>query len=123
MQTTLVFDQTIPLELERDAHLVVACIGEGKELGPVMGPEHGKDTPCAVGNPIFVDVDGDGFKPNGDMLGLPLVLEPGQSRRRDTSIRIRTRGRRDARNSHPSANEIRTFRPHNSRFRAILIPI
>ena len=74
---TLVFDETIPLVLERDAHLVVACIGEGKELGPVMGPDRGKDTPCAVGNPIFVDTDGDGFKPNGDMLGLPLVLEPG----------------------------------------------
>jgi hypothetical protein len=74
---TTVFDETIPLELKRDAHLVVACIGEGKELGPVMGPERGKDTPCAVGNPIFVDIDGDGFEPNGDMLGLPLVLEPG----------------------------------------------
>jgi hypothetical protein len=74
---TTVFDETIPLELKRDAHLVVACIGEGKELGPVMGPERGKDTPCAVGNPIFVDIDGDGFKPNGDMLGLRLVLEPG----------------------------------------------
>ncbi len=74
---TTVFDETIPLVLKHDAHLVVACIGEGKELGPVMGPEQGKTPPCAVGNPIFVDIDGDGFKPNGDMLGLPLVLEPG----------------------------------------------
>jgi hypothetical protein len=43
-----------------------------------MGPDRGKIVPCAVGNPIFVDVDGNGFEPNGDMLGLPLVLEPGQ---------------------------------------------
>ncbi len=76
-QDTVVFDQTIPIAVDRDAHLVVACAGEGKELGPVMGPDHGKDMPCAVGNPIFVDVDGGGFEPNGDMLGLPLVMEPG----------------------------------------------
>ena len=76
-QDTVVFEQTIPLMLKSDAHVVVACAGEGSQLGPVAGPDHGKDMPCAVGNPIFVDVDGDGFKPNGDMLGLPLVLEPG----------------------------------------------
>jgi hypothetical protein len=38
-----------------------------------MGPEHAEDKPVAVSNPIFVDVDGGGFKPNGDTLGdLPL---------------------------------------------------
>ncbi len=74
---TVVFDETVPLTLERDAHVVVACIGEGKQLGAVMGPDGGKAVPCAVGNPIFVDVNGNGFEPNGDMLGLPLVLEPG----------------------------------------------
>jgi hypothetical protein len=77
-RATTVFDEEIPVALDRDAHLVVACIGEGKGLGPVMGPDRGKIVPCAVGNPIFVDVDGNGFEPNGDMLGLPLVLEPGQ---------------------------------------------
>ncbi len=74
---TVVFDETVPLVLERDAHVVVTCIGAGKQLGAVMGPDRGKDAPCAVGNPIFVDVNGNGFEPNGDMLGLPLVLEPG----------------------------------------------
>ena len=34
-----------------------------------MGPEHADDRPVAVSNPIFVDVDGNGFKPNGDSLG------------------------------------------------------
>lgn len=65
----LKFDQTIPLRLERDTHVVVATIGEHSKLGPVMGPDHGKDRPVAVSNPIFVDVDGGGFKPNGDDLG------------------------------------------------------
>jgi hypothetical protein len=29
-------------------------------------------SPIAVSNPIFVDVDGNGFQHNGDELGLPL---------------------------------------------------
>ena len=76
-RATVVFDENIPLALESDAHLVVACAGVGKTLGAVMGPGVGKRMPTAVGNPIFVDVDGDGFEPNGDLLGLPLPLEPG----------------------------------------------
>jgi hypothetical protein len=75
-RATVIFDQEVPIELASDAHLVVACAGEGKGLGDVMGPDHAKDMPTAVGNPIFVDVDGDGFKPNGDQLGLPLPLPP-----------------------------------------------
>ena len=66
---TVKFDQEIPLRLERDSHAIVAAIGEQSKLGPVMGPEHAEDRPVAVSNPIFVDVDGGGFKPNGDPLG------------------------------------------------------
>ncbi len=76
-QETVAFDESISLQLDSDAHLVVACAGEGKKLGPVTGPQTGERMPVAVGNPIFVDVDGGGFKPNGDMLGLPLPVEPG----------------------------------------------
>jgi hypothetical protein len=76
-QGTIVFDENIPVELKSDAHLVVACAGEEKQLGPVVGPDHAKEMPTAVGNPIFVDIDGGGFKPNGDMLGLPLPVGPG----------------------------------------------
>jgi hypothetical protein len=76
-QGTVVFDEELAIELASDASLVVACIGEGEGLGPVMGPDHAKDPPAAVTNPFFVDVDGDGFEPNGDMLGLPLPVEPG----------------------------------------------
>jgi hypothetical protein len=31
--------------------------------------------PFAVSNPIFVDVDGGGFKPNGDDLGVPFPVK------------------------------------------------
>jgi hypothetical protein len=76
-QGTIIFDEKVAVELKSDAHLVVACAGEEKQLGPVVGPDHAKEMPTAVGNPIFVDVDGEGFKPNGDMLGLPLPIGPG----------------------------------------------
>jgi hypothetical protein len=66
---TVKFDQEIPLRLEQDTHIIVAAIGEKSKLGSVMGPEHAADRPVAVSNPIFVDVDGRGFKPNGDTLG------------------------------------------------------
>jgi hypothetical protein len=67
--TTIKFDQEIPIPLNRDAHVIVVAIGEQSKLGPVMGPEHANDRPVAVSNPIFVDVDGGGFKANGDSLG------------------------------------------------------
>ncbi len=66
---TVKFDQEIPLRLEGDTHVIVAAIGERSKLGPVMGPEHADDRPVAVSNPIFVDVDGGGFKSNNDTLG------------------------------------------------------
>ena len=34
--------------------------------------------PVAYTNPIFVDVDGQGFKPNGDNLGHPLLVAPSR---------------------------------------------
>jgi hypothetical protein len=70
------FDAQIPVKLKGDTHVIVATIGEGLELGPVLGPQHGKRPPVAVANPIFVDVDGGGFKPNGDLLDLPLAVAP-----------------------------------------------
>jgi hypothetical protein len=71
------FDQEIPLRLQRDSHVIVAAIGEQSKLGPVMGPEHAEDRPVAVSNPIFVDVDGGGFKSSNDPLGeLPVKGGP-----------------------------------------------
>ena len=69
------FDQEIPLALKADTHVIVAAIGEQSKLGPVMGPDHAADLPVAVSNPIFVDVDGGGFKPNGEAVGkVPVKL-------------------------------------------------
>lgn len=65
------FEATLPIDLKADTHVIVATIGEGLQLGRVMGPERGKIPPVAVSNPIFVDVDGQGFKSNGDLLDLP----------------------------------------------------
>lgn len=64
------FDQEIPVTLSGDAHLVVVAVGEGLTLAPVMGGRKGGGVPLAVSNPIYVDVDGGGFKANGDALGL-----------------------------------------------------
>jgi len=67
--STVKFDQDIPLSLSADTHVIVAAIGEHSKLGAVMGPDHAADLPVAVSNPIFVDVDGNGFKASGDPLG------------------------------------------------------
>lgn len=63
------FDQTIPVALASDAHVIVVAVEEGGTTGPVMGDG---DVPMAISNPIYVDVDGNGFKPNFDTLGAPL---------------------------------------------------
>ena len=69
------FETEIDLpKFEVDTHLIVATIGEGLTLGAVMGPEQGKLPPAAVANPIFLDVDGSGFKANRDDLGVPFML-------------------------------------------------
>lgn len=77
---TVKFDQQIPLSLLKgDAHVIVAAAAEKSTLGPVMGPDHAKDMPIAISNPIFVDVDGSGFKANGDTLGAPLPVMAGKA--------------------------------------------
>ena len=74
------FDRRIEIDLPTDAHLIVVAIGEKSQLGHVMGPEHEKTKPIAVSNPIFVDVDGGGFKANGDTLGMPLPVKAGMAK-------------------------------------------
>ena len=69
------FEKLIPIELEQDAHLIVAAAGEQSRLGPTMGPDHENDMPIAVSNPIFVNVDGGGFTPNRDALDAELPIE------------------------------------------------
>ena len=73
----LVFEETIRVNLQEDAHLIVVATGEKSDLSKGWG-QAGPATmhPVAYNNPIFVDVDGQGFKPNGDNLGHPLLVAP-----------------------------------------------
>ena len=71
---TVRFEGTIEVNLQADAHLIVATIGEGLGLGPTLGPANAETAPVAVANPIFVDVNGNGFEPSQDQLDLPLPL-------------------------------------------------
>jgi hypothetical protein len=72
------FDHRIDLQLSQDAHVIVVAVGEEGEIGEVMGPMWGRQMPAAVSNPIFADVDGGGFKPNGDTLDAPLPVKEGK---------------------------------------------
>ena len=68
------FSQPLKVKLEGDAHLIVVAIGENSTLEKGFGTsDQAKIHPCAYNNPIFVDVDGNGFEPSGDTLGYPLV--------------------------------------------------
>lgn len=71
------FDAKLPIELAEDTHVIVVAAGEGLKMGPVQGPRWSEKTPIAVSNPVFVDVDGGGFQPNGDDLGVSLPIEEG----------------------------------------------
>lgn len=68
------FDEKLSLSLAEDAHIIVVAAGD-KPLGKVAGPDWGYQTPTAVSNPIYLDVDGDGFRANKDTLGHPLPVK------------------------------------------------
>jgi hypothetical protein len=66
------FHHSVALTLPADAHLIVVAYGENENVGMVNGGKLGKNIPMAMANPVFVDVDGKGFRPNGDLLGFPV---------------------------------------------------
>jgi hypothetical protein len=67
------FEQTIHVPLQQDAHLIVVAIDEDGDSKIGFGTsDYAKMRPCAYNNPIYVDADGGGFKPNGDTLGYDL---------------------------------------------------
>jgi hypothetical protein len=67
------FEQTIHVPLQQDAHLIVVAIDEDGDSKVGYGTsDYAKMRPCAYNNPIYVDADGGGFKPNGDTLGFDL---------------------------------------------------
>jgi hypothetical protein len=70
----LLFDERVHVKLTRDEHLIVVATGEGKDLSKGWGRNtHSRMPPMAYTNPIFVDVNGDGFHANMDTLGFPLM--------------------------------------------------
>ena len=66
------FERTLDLELKSDAHIIVATGDSTGNLGAVYSGYAGKYQPAAMTNPIFVDIDADGFQPNKDTLDAPL---------------------------------------------------
>lgn len=67
------FDRMVTVPLSEDSHIIAAVYGENFNLGTGYGESWQSDmNPCAYNHPIFVDVDGGGFEPNGDTLGYPL---------------------------------------------------
>lgn len=69
------FDQTITVDLTEDAHLIVVAGHRTQLIGDLMGPLWGRQNPTALTNPVFVDVDGNGFTANKDTLDLPLPVK------------------------------------------------
>ena len=69
------FARTIEIKLKEDAHLIVVAMGENSTLKTGYGTSTNANLkPCAYINPIWVDVDGGGFKANGDTLGWNLPV-------------------------------------------------
>tara|TARA_Y100001934_G_scaffold45195_1_gene54681 strand:+ start:14161 stop:16692 length:2532 start_codon:yes stop_codon:yes gene_type:complete len=69
------FDRKVNIPLSEDSHLIVVAIGENFDLKTGYGTSRQSgNQPVAYHNPIFVDLDGAGFKPNGDTLGFPIPV-------------------------------------------------
>jgi hypothetical protein len=69
------FSNAIDVPLHRDSHLIVVALGDNSTLiGGYGTSTQSRMKPCAYNNPIYVDVDGNGFQPNGDTLGFDLPV-------------------------------------------------
>lgn len=69
------FAHDVDIELTEDAHVIVLTGHRTQLIGDVMGPMWGTQHPAALNNPVFVDIDGDGFKANKDTLDIPLPVK------------------------------------------------
>lgn len=70
------FDQTIEVPVKEDSHIIAVAMGENFTLETGFGNSTQADMePCAYHNPIFVDIDGNGFQPNKDTLDHPLPVK------------------------------------------------
>ncbi len=72
---TVKFDQSVDITLDGDAHIVVVTGHRTELLGDVQGPQWGTQHPAALTNPIFVDVDANGFEASKDTLDHPLPVK------------------------------------------------
>ncbi|MBI4581483.1 MAG: carboxypeptidase regulatory-like domain-containing protein [Planctomycetes bacterium] len=71
---TVRFERDVPVALKTDAHVIVVAIGEGSTLKTGYGRSWQSEMrPVAYHNPIYVDVDGDGWTPSHDALGVPYL--------------------------------------------------
>lgn len=68
-------DRKLEVTLEGDAHIIVVVGDLGSDLSKVLGSTDGKMPATALTNPIFIDVDGNGFQPNKDTLDAPLPVK------------------------------------------------
>ena len=78
-QHPVVFEETVQIRLQEDANLIVVATGEKSDLSKGWGRAKAAAMhPIAYTNPIFVDIDGQGFKPNGDNLDYPFLVAPNR---------------------------------------------
>jgi hypothetical protein len=69
------FERTLNLTLTGDAHLIVLTGDANGNLARVYGEQGKTMKPTALSNPIFIDVDGNGFQANKDTLDAPLPVK------------------------------------------------
>ena len=84
------FERDLDLKLKSDAHLVVVAMGEEHNLRGGYGTSTNSQLrPCAYINPIWVDVDGKGFQPNGDTLDWPLPVRKPSAEKLEAMLEAR----------------------------------
>lgn len=67
------FKNDFLLNLDNDAIILVMAYHDKDNVGKLTGKSN--QMPIALSNPFFINVDGGGFKANGDMLGLDLPVK------------------------------------------------
>ncbi|HWB06340.1 MAG TPA: CehA/McbA family metallohydrolase [Verrucomicrobiales bacterium] len=83
------FDRAIPVPLTEDAHLIVVGVNSKGTLAVGFGSSpQSKMQQIAWSNPIYVDLNGDGWKANGDTLGqdIPVKLPTVEEAERILSL-------------------------------------
>jgi hypothetical protein len=73
---TIQFDRQLEFSVTGDCHVIVLAGHRTERLGDIFGDSHwAKQLPAALTNPVFIDVDGDGFNASRDTLDSPLPVK------------------------------------------------